>query len=45
MEASTERGAVPPLPLYAFMAWCSVTAQTSNEHCGADLILYRVGHI
>jgi hypothetical protein len=23
------RGAVPPIPQYAFMAWCSVQAQTS----------------
>jgi hypothetical protein len=31
------RGGIPPLPLYAFMAWCSVKAQ---EHLRLLIYLY-----
>jgi hypothetical protein len=36
------RGAIPPLPQYAFMAWCSV--KKSQGHVYLYLYLYLCGH-
>jgi hypothetical protein len=38
-------GAVPPLPQYAFMAWCSVRGSTGNLHLFTFTVPQPVGRV